>query len=78
MQYKAAYILLALTIFSSSISAQDWADEEEKKESPLFFVGINAGAFFPNNNTSIIHTGASNITPYGIDYILSIPSYKTT
>ncbi|MBL4593108.1 MAG: hypothetical protein JKX68_04735 [Flavobacteriales bacterium] len=41
-------------------------------------MGINAGAFFPNNNTSIIYTGASNITPYGIDYILSIPSYKTT
>jgi len=77
MKYKAIYILFVLLIFNSSIFAQDWADEPDKIESSLFFVGINFGMLFANSNTAAIYTGASNITPYGIDYILSIPTYKT-
>ena len=78
MKYKAIYILLALTLFTSFVNAQDWADEEETFDAPFFFFGINAGAFFPNSNTAYIYTGASNVSSYGIDYILSVPSYKIT
>ena len=87
---KALYILLVITIFNSSMIAQDWTDgnnsndekdwanEPNENAPPLFFVGINFGMLFANNNTAAIYTGSSNVTPYGIDYILSIPSYKTT
>jgi hypothetical protein len=77
MKSQLIYIFLASIIFNSSLYAQDWEEEETEKPS-LFFVGINFGMLFVNNNTAAIYTGASNITPYGIDYILSIPSYKTT
>ena len=76
MKFKTNFIVLLLLIFTTPIFAQDWTDEEEENTPSRFFAGINLGALFPNSNTSIIYTGQSNITPYGIDYILNIPSYK--
>jgi hypothetical protein len=90
MQRKALYILIIFSLFYSpvfgqdwtdannSVEKKDWANESEEKELALFFVGINFGMIFPNNNTAVFYTGASNITAYGIDYLFSIPSYKIT
>jgi len=74
------YSLLLFSFLNATLQAQDeenedWTNEKTKKS--LFFGGINVGAFFPNSNTAIIYTGSQDITPYGIPYILSIPSYKT-
>jgi len=88
MQTGFLYIIFAIFCLQINVNAQDWTDEtsnkgksdwsdKENSTSSKFFIGINAGGFFPNNNTAIIYTGASNITNYGIDYILSIPNYKT-
>lgn len=72
-------IFLILAICNSSLFAQDWADEEEEESSSgTFFVGVNVGAFFPDNNTAIIYTGSTSVTPYSINYILSNPYNKTT
>ena len=80
LKNKITYLFLIFIISHSTLIAQeeekDWTEEEEK--SPLFFGGVNIGAFFSNSNSAIIYTGASNITPYGIDYILNIPQYKST
>ncbi|MCO6498864.1 MAG: hypothetical protein J5I47_00620 [Vicingus serpentipes] len=72
--------LLSLLILTPNLWAQeedyeDWSKDETKKS--LFFGGINVGGFFANKNTAIIYTGNPSATPYGISYILSIPSYKT-
>ncbi len=77
MKNKLLYLIYFFTFCSLSLNAQDWDDNEEvEKDYPIFFAGINAGALFPNNNTALIYTGASNVTNYGINYILSVPSYK--
>jgi len=69
--------LIGVFICANTSFAQDWEDEEEEEEeSSPFFVGINAGAFFANNNTAAIYTGSSDLTDYGIDYILDIQNYK--
>jgi len=76
------FFLFCVVAFASiGLSAQeheDWSLDDNETSTPLFFGGINVGAFFTNNNTAVIYTGANNITPYGIDYILGFPQYKTT
>ncbi len=74
MRFKLLVILFFLLGFNSLLIAQD--DEDEK--SSTFFGGINVGAFFANNNTAVIYTGGNNITPYGINYILTQPYNKIT
>lgn len=78
MNSKTTYILLIFTFFSANLFAQeeeeDWTEKEDK--TPLFFGGVNVGAFFANNNTSTIYTGGYDITPFGVDYILNLPHYK--
>ena len=79
LQLLSIFVAFHLSSFAQENS--DWADEKkdwtnEENTSSKFFVGINAGALFANSNTASIYTGASNITPYGIDYILNVPNYK--
>jgi len=82
MKKTALLYLLSFFFISSNLWAQeedyeDWTKEESKKKS-LFFAGINIGGLFANNNTAVIYSGSPAATPYGINYILSIPTYKTT
>lgn len=67
-------ILLFLSVFQCSLFAQ----EEEEENPKTFFGGINIGTFFANSKAAIIYTGGSNITPYGINYILTQPQNKIT
>jgi hypothetical protein len=83
MKYLPASFLVLFFFCNSILHAQDgdWTDEKkdwaDEKESPSkFFVGINAGALFVNNNTAKLYTGKSDITSWGIEYILSVPNYK--
>ena len=86
MVMKQVFILLMFFISNTILFAQDgdWADEKkdwadkENSSSSKFFAGINVGALIVNNNTAIIYTGTNNITPYGIEYLLNVPTYKTT
>ena len=56
------------------LNAHDW--EEEEKDSSYFFYGVQVGAFFPNNNTAELYSGAPSVTNFGIDYILSIQQFQ--
>lgn len=85
MKKNLVLFFVILSICNTTLFAQndDWASEKkdwtdvEEKDTPLFFAGINVGALFPNNNTAIIYTGSTNVTPYSISYILSNPYNKT-
>lgn len=46
----------------------NWADQEY---SP-FFVGVNVGAFFANNNTAELYSGSPAVTRFGIPYVLGL------
>ena len=72
MHITRSLLVLIFLTFVFSLKAQE---EEEASHSP-FFIGINAGAFFPNSNTAHLYRGTSDITPYGILHILSIPQNK--
>jgi hypothetical protein len=88
MKTKTLYILLLSITIQSSLFAQDWTDTtsskpiadwtDQKDKTSLFFVGINAGGYSPNNNTAIIYTGTNDVSNYGINYLLNLPSYKQT
>ncbi|OFY94290.1 MAG: hypothetical protein A3K10_09980 [Bacteroidetes bacterium RIFCSPLOWO2_12_FULL_31_6] len=86
MKNKITIILAIFAVYNTALFAQDgdWADEKkdwadkESSSSSKFFAGINVGALLVNSNTAFIYTGASDITPYGINYLLSVPTYKTT
>lgn len=75
MKIILVHILLFLSVFNFSLFAQD---EEEEENSKTFFGGINIGTFFANSKAAFIYTGGSNITPYGINYILTQPQNKIT
>jgi len=85
---QTLYTLLLMVTIQSSLFAQDWTDSTSSKpisdwtdkedKTSLFFIGINAGGYVPNNNTAIIYSGTDDVTPYGINYILNVPSYKQT
>ena len=84
MKFHQISFLLMLFISFSNLFAQEdsWTENkkdwtEESNSSSKFFVGINAGALFVNSNTAAIYRGTSDITAYGINYILSVPNYKT-
>lgn len=73
--------------FLNSSFAQDWTDnnsnepttdwtDQKDKPSSLFFIGLNVGGYFPNSNTATIYTGTSDVTDFGIDYILNIPNFQ--
>lgn len=78
MKIKVLYILLSVSFCNSSLYSQDWADEKDEKKTPRFFVGVNMGVLFANNNTAAIYNGSSANTLYGVEYILSVPYYKPT
>lgn len=67
------FLLFGLTMFPPSLFAQE---EEEEEKPKTFFGGINVGSFFANSNTTAIYSGGSDITPYGINYILALPQNK--
>lgn len=76
MKYKLLATLILFSLFNSFVFSQeetDWVDDEKKSR---FFGGVNVGAFFANKNTAIMYTGGSNITRFGIPYILNIPTLK--
>lgn len=87
MNTKILYTLFLSIIFQGTLFAQDWTDstntepitdwaDQKENTTSRFFIGINAGAYFPNNNTAIIYTGSDDITNYGINYILNVPNYR--
>ena len=86
MKNKITIILAIFAVYNTALFAQDgdWADEKkdwadkESSSSSKFFAGINVGALIVNSNTAVIYTGTNDITPYGINYLLSVPTYKTT
>lgn len=78
MKIKLLYILLIYCNFLFAQKNNDSGIGDNEVKTPLFFGGINIGGLFPNNKTALIYTGANSITPYGIDYILNTPQYKTT
>lgn len=66
-------------IFSLSIAFTSFAQEDdiENTTSP-FSVGLNLGAHFANSNSAKIYRGSSDISPFGIQYILNRPIYRQT
>jgi hypothetical protein len=83
MKYSLVTFLLLLTFCNTTLFAQegDWTDEkkdwtDEESSSSKFFAGINVGGLFVNNNTAKIYTGTNEVSTWGINYILSVPSYK--
>jgi opacity protein-like surface antigen len=88
MEAKIIYTLVLIVTIQSCLFAQDWTDSTSSKtildwtdqedKTPLFFIGINVGAYAPNKNTAIIYSGTDDVTNYGINYILNVPSYKQT
>ncbi len=72
--YPKKITLLLIAVFclmSLSSSAQEWEDEEE--DSAYFFIGVNLGVHFANNETSVIYSGTPAATPFGINYVLGLP-----
>lgn len=72
---RVILICFLLSVFNENINAQNetWETEED---STRFFIGFNLGAHFPNNNTALMYSGRPDVTPYGINYILSQPYYQ--
>ena len=58
----------------STLSAQDnWYDREdayEDTDTTKFFVGVNIGAHFANNNSAVVYNGSPQITSFGIQHII--------
>lgn len=76
MRISFLYFLFFLVGINFSLIAQEEDNNDEK--TPTFFGGINVGSYFANSNTAIIYTGGTDITPYGINYILTQPYNKIT
>ncbi|NCP46095.1 MAG: hypothetical protein GW818_06670 [Flavobacteriales bacterium] len=72
------FLVIFIVYFLSQSSFTLFAQEEEESKKGVFFGGVSIGSFFANSNTAVIYTGGSNITPYGINYILTLPQNKTT
>jgi len=71
-------LLVCFILFGFSSYAQDdWEDEEEEKKAH-FFIGVNLGAYFANDNTAIVYRGSPDVTPFGIDYIFNLAAYQQT
>lgn len=75
MKLSIAFILVFFSGFNTLLLAQE---ENEEEKSSTFFGGINLGSYFANSNTAVIYTGGSDITPYGIHYILTLPQNQAT
>lgn len=72
-------ILLILLIGNSPLLAQEegaynYMDEQE--DTTRFFIGINFGAFFANNNTAGMYSGTPGATPYGIQTVFNRQEYQ--
>ncbi len=79
MKLKTLYLFIFLTSllpFAKSQGAYNYMDEQI--DTTKFFVGINLGAYFANSESARFYSGTPNVTPYGIDYILSNPRNQAT
>jgi len=74
MKNRLLLLLFCITTCPTILLAQDWTDIKEKENT--FFVGLNIGTLFANNNTASIYDGSNNNTPFGVEYIMNIPSNK--
>ena len=73
MNIKKISLALSCLFFGyNSLYSKDWADKKDKM--PSFFVGVNVGTFFANNNTAALYDGSEKFTPYGVNYILTRPA----
>jgi hypothetical protein len=75
IQKPIVFIFFFFLIIQSS-NAQEYDYEEETNDSSKFFIGVNVGAFFANNNSAKIYSGTPNITPLGYDFILRADNFE--
>jgi hypothetical protein len=82
MKMFKIFLLITFSLVSiCSIKAQDggaYNYEDEQEDTSRFFIGINFGGYFPNNNTAGIYSGTSNATQYGIHYVMNQREYEQT
>jgi hypothetical protein len=75
-------LLLIFVLFTiKSLNAQNdgaYNYMEEQEDTSKFFIGINFGGYFPNQNTAAMYSGTQGSTPFGIQSVLSNPFYKPT
>lgn len=72
------FFLITIVLLPSAKSQEAYNYMDEQIDSSKFFVGINLGAYFANSESARFYAGTPNITPYGIDYILSNPMNQAT
>jgi len=78
---RLLFTLCGLLFLTNTTTAQDdgaYNYMDKKEDTSRFFIGINFGAFFANNNTAGIYSGTPSATPFGIQSILNRREFKQT
>ncbi|MEQ8909604.1 MAG: hypothetical protein RIC95_10460 [Vicingaceae bacterium] len=70
------FFLLCLSF--SSFAQKNWYEQEEekKKDTNRFTIGVNLAAYFPNQNTAVLYNGSPNVTNYGVEFVFAQQVYQ--